>query len=158
MPEGFIPPHGRYQELQSYKKSLVVYQATRKFCRDFFHKYDRTIDQMVQGVEERRHDLPGQLIIYPQGTRVAAGAHIPYKIGSGVLYEGLQQDCVPAAANVGVFWPRHGIYRKRGTAIVEFLPTIKAGKPVKDFMAELEEVVESNSNRLMAEAGFHVKT
>lgn len=118
----------------------------------------KAIDQMVQGVEERRHDLPGQLIIYPQGTRVAAGAHIPYKIGSGVLYEGLQQDCVPAAANVGVFWPRHGIYRKRGIAIVEFLPTIKAGKPVKDFMAELEEVVESNSNRLMAEAGFHVKT
>jgi hypothetical protein len=38
--KGFIPPHGGYQDLQSYRKSLVVYQATRKFCRVFFDRYD----------------------------------------------------------------------------------------------------------------------
>jgi|GEM_PF-4795973 hypothetical protein len=45
---GFIPPHGGYQQLQLYRRSLVVYQATRKFCREFFNKYDRTIDQVVR--------------------------------------------------------------------------------------------------------------
>lgn len=33
---------------------------------------------------------------------------------------------------------------------------IKPGTLVKDFMKELEEVVETNFNRLMAEAGFEV--
>ncbi|PTQ73440.1 lysophospholipid acyltransferase family protein [Celeribacter persicus] len=98
--------------------------------------------------------LPGQLIIFPQGTRVATGARMPYKIGTGVLYEQTGQDLVPAATNVGVFWPRHGIYRGRGTAVVEFLPRIPAGREMKSVMAELEEVVESASDRLMEEAGF----
>ena len=97
---------------------------------------------------------PGQLIIYPQGTRVAAGAKKPYKIGVGVLYTELGQDCVPAATNVGVFWPRHGLLRKPGLAVVEFLPRIPAGRNVEAFMAEIEPAVEGASNRLMAEAGF----
>jgi 1-acyl-sn-glycerol-3-phosphate acyltransferase len=99
---------------------------------------------------------PGQLIIYPQGTRVAAGATKPYKIGVGVLYAELGQDCVPAATNVGVFWPRHGILRKPGLAVVEFLPRVPAGQSVQEFMRRIEPLVESASNRLMAEAGFKV--
>lgn len=98
--------------------------------------------------------FPGQLIIYPQGTRVAPGVKKPYKVGSGLLYDQLGQPCVPVGTNVGVFWPKRGILRKPGVAVVEFLPAIPAGKPVAEFMAELEAVVEASSNRLMAEAGF----
>jgi 1-acyl-sn-glycerol-3-phosphate acyltransferase len=97
---------------------------------------------------------PGQLIIYPQGTRVAPGATRPYKVGTGLLYEQLAQPCVPVATNVGVFWPKRGILRKPGLAVVEFLPVIAPGLPVPDFMARLETEVEENSSRLMAEAGF----
>jgi 1-acyl-sn-glycerol-3-phosphate acyltransferase len=43
------------------------------------------------------------------------------------LYEQLGQPCVPVATNVGVFWPRHGILRKPGLAVVEFLPPIPPG-------------------------------
>ncbi len=99
----------------------------------------------------------GQLVIYPQGTRIAPGVKAPYKIGTGLLYEQTGQDCVPAATNVGVFWPKRGVYRKPGVAVLEFLPRIKAGKPRDEFMAELEQVIEENSNRLMAEAGFTPK-
>jgi len=97
---------------------------------------------------------PGQLIIYPQGTRVAAGARKPYKIGVGVLYTQTGQPCVPAATNVGVFWPRHGILRKPGLAVVEFLPEVPAGLSVEAFMTRIQTDVETASNRLMAEAGF----
>jgi 1-acyl-sn-glycerol-3-phosphate acyltransferase len=113
------------------------------------------IAQLKAGALDARNG-PGQLIIYPQGTRVAPGASRPYKIGTGVLYEQLGQDCVPAATNVGVFWPRHGIYRKPGLAVVEFLPRIKTGLAVDDFMATLKETVEEASDRLMVEAGFDV--
>ncbi len=118
-------------------------------------KRGAAIAQMKEGVKRNLAD-PGQLIIYPQGTRVAAGARKPYKIGTAVLYEELEEDCVPAATNVGVFWPRRGIGRKPGLAVVEFLPRIPAGKPKDAFMAELEQRVERHSNRLMAEAGFDV--
>ena len=78
----------------------------------------------------------------------------PFKIGSGVLYEELGQDCVPAATNVGLFWPRMGILRKPGLAVVEFLPRIEAGLDKGTFMARLADEVEEASNRLMTEAGF----
>lgn len=57
MPNGFIPPHGGYQELQSYRRSLVVFQATQKFCREFFGKFDRTVDQMVQAARSGKQNI-----------------------------------------------------------------------------------------------------
>ncbi|GAW34307.1 2-acyl-glycerophospho-ethanolamine acyltransferase [Roseovarius sp. A-2] len=116
-------------------------------------KRSAAIKQMVADVGKGRLE-PGQLIIYPQGTRIAPGVKAPYKVGSGVLYQELGQDCVPVATNVGVFWPRKGILRKPGLAVVEFLPRIEAGLGKEVFMARLEEEVETASNRLMREAGF----
>ncbi len=97
---------------------------------------------------------PGQLIIYPQGTRVAPGVKVPYKVGTGLLYDQLGQPCVPVATNVGVFWPKRGILRHPGVAVVEFLPAIPPGKPVPAFMKQLEADIEVASDALLAEAGF----
>lgn len=97
---------------------------------------------------------PGQLVIYPQGTRVAPGVKKPYKVGIGLIYDQMAQPCVPAATNVGVFWPKRSLLRKPGLAVVEFLPPIAPGLPVPEFMARLEAEVEATSDRLMAEAGF----
>jgi 1-acyl-sn-glycerol-3-phosphate acyltransferase len=119
-------------------------------------KRGQAIQKMVADVEKGSQS-PGQLIIYSQGTRVAPGVKKPYKAGTGILYEQLGKGCVPVATNVGVFWPRHGIYRKPGLAVVEFLPRIPAGEPRDLFMAKLETLVEAKSNELMAEAGFIVK-
>ncbi len=117
-------------------------------------KRGQAIAEMKQGVEAGRA-TPGQLIIYPQGTRIAIDAKLPYKIGTGVLYNQLAQDCVPAATNVGVFWPRFGVLRKPGLAVVEFLPAIAPGQEQRAFMADLEQIIEGASLRLMAEAGYH---
>lgn len=97
---------------------------------------------------------PGQLIIYPQGTRVAPGVAKPYKVGTGLLYEQLGQPCVPVATNVGVFWPKRGILRKPGLAVVQFLPEIAPGLAVPEFMQKLEREIETHSDMLLAEAGF----
>ncbi|HKL64757.1 MAG TPA: lysophospholipid acyltransferase family protein [Roseovarius sp.] len=116
-------------------------------------KRSQAIGKMVEDVAKGRQE-PGQLIIYAQGTRVAPGVRKPYKVGAAVLYEELGQTCVPAATNVGVFWPRKGIYRKPGLAVVEFLPEIEPGLPREAFMQRLEAEVEDASDRLMCEAGF----
>lgn len=135
---------------------IVGFYAKRIGCVSVDRgKRSVAIKRMVQGVKSGAQ-LPGQLIIFPQGTRVAAGAYLPYKIGTAVLYNETGQACVPAATNVGVFWPRHGIYRKPGLAVVEFLPPIMPGLRTADFTAKLEETVETHSNRLMAEAGHQI--
>jgi 1-acyl-sn-glycerol-3-phosphate acyltransferase len=97
---------------------------------------------------------PRQLVIYPQGTRVAPGTRLPFKVGAGVLYERLGQPCTPAATNAGVFWGRRSPYRRPGTAVVEFLAPIEPGLSVPEFMARMETAVEDASDRLMREAGF----
>jgi 1-acyl-sn-glycerol-3-phosphate acyltransferase len=101
-----------------------------------------------------RSTEPRQLVIYPQGTRVAPGARLPFKVGAGVLYERLGETCVPAATNAGVFWGRRSPYRRPGLAVVEFLPPIPPGLPVGEFMALVEDRVEETSDALMREAGF----
>jgi 1-acyl-sn-glycerol-3-phosphate acyltransferase len=97
---------------------------------------------------------PGQLVIYPQGTRVPPGEEKPYKVGTGLLYEQLGQTCVPAATNVGVFWPKHSLMRRPGLAVVEFLDPIPPGLAVPVFMRDIETRIESASARLMREAGW----
>lgn len=97
---------------------------------------------------------PGQLIIYPQGTRVTPGMSAKYKTGTGALYRQLGQPCVPVALNIGLFWPKRGVYRKPGTAVVEFLEEIPAGLTQNEFMMLIETRIEEASDRLNAEAGF----
>ncbi|PSL20194.1 lysophospholipid acyltransferase family protein [Shimia abyssi] len=116
-------------------------------------KRGAAILQMVADVASGAQE-PGQLIIYSQGTRVAPGVKKPYKIGTYALYKDLNQPCVPVATNIGVFWPRHGVYRKPGVAVVDFLEPIPTGMQSKAFMRQLEDVVETRSDALMREAGF----
>ena len=116
-------------------------------------KRTQAIRQMMEGVTAG--DAPaGQLVIFPQGTRVAPGAYLPYKVGTAVIYATTGQSCVPAATNVGVFWPRKGILRKPGLAVVEFLPPIAPGLERQAFLTRLEQDVEVASDRLMAEGGM----
>ena len=113
-------------------------------------KRGAAIAKMMADVAKGRA-LPGQLIIYPQGTRVPPGDKRPYKVGTGLLYEQLGQPCVPVATNVGHFWPKRGIMRYPGVAVVEFLPEIAPGLAVPKFMARLTSEIEDASDRLSEE-------
>jgi four helix bundle suffix protein len=57
MPQNFIPPHGGYEELLSFQKARVVYDATVCFCERFLHKRDRTVDQMVQAARSGKQNI-----------------------------------------------------------------------------------------------------
>lgn len=111
------------------------------------------IRRMLAEVAEGRQE-PGQLIIYPQGTRIAPGVAAPYKQGSAALYREIAQPCVPVACNVGVFWPKRGIYRKPGLAVVEFCEPILPGQTREAFLQQLQDVIETKSDSLATEAGF----
>ena len=53
----FIPPHGGYQDLLSYQKALIVYDATVYFCNRFFTKFDRTREQMIQAARSGKQNI-----------------------------------------------------------------------------------------------------
>jgi len=57
MPESFIPPHGGYENLLSFQKARIVYDATVRFCARFVHKRDRTYDQMVQAARSGKQNI-----------------------------------------------------------------------------------------------------
>ena len=57
MTERFIPPHGGYQKLLSYRKAEIVYDATVRFCDRFFDRRDRTHDQMVQAARSGKQNI-----------------------------------------------------------------------------------------------------
>ncbi len=116
-------------------------------------KRGKAIAKMMEDVNAGRIE-PGQIVIYPQGTRVAPGARVPYKVGTAVLYGQLEQPCIPVATNAGYFWPRRGLYRRPGVAVVEFLDPIQPGLSKEQFVAQLEQTVETASDRLLAEAGW----
>ena len=97
---------------------------------------------------------PGQLCIYPQGTRVAPGMMMPYKKGTAALYADLGQPVVPVATNVGVFWPKRGVFRKPGTAVFAFLDPIPPRESLRPFLHRLEVAIETASDDLAREAGF----
>jgi four helix bundle suffix protein len=53
----FIPPHGGYQELLSFRKARIVYDGTVRFCERFLNKRDRTYDQMVQAARSGKQNI-----------------------------------------------------------------------------------------------------
>src|SRR5258707_4916725 len=54
---GFIPPHGNYRELLSYRKAEIVYDLTYRFCHRFLAKRDRTVDQMIQAARSGKQNI-----------------------------------------------------------------------------------------------------
>lgn len=137
---------------------IVGWHALRMGCIPVDRgKRGKAISKLMADVKAGQAKA-GQLIIYPQGTRVPPGTTAPYKMGTAALYAQLGQDCIPVATNVGVFWPRKGLAYKPGLAVIEFLPAIKPGLSNADFINELESRIESASNRLMEEAGFTPKS
>ena len=55
--EGFIPSHGGYRKLFSYQKAEIIYDGTVYFTNRFFHKYDRTVGQMVQAARSGKQNI-----------------------------------------------------------------------------------------------------
>jgi restriction system protein len=56
-PPALIPPHGGYQDLQSYKMAEIVHDGTVVFCDRFINRRSRTHDQMVQAARSGKQNI-----------------------------------------------------------------------------------------------------
>ena len=57
MISSFIPKHCGYQDLLSYQKAEIVFDATQYFCKRFIKVSDRTYDQMVQAARSGKQNI-----------------------------------------------------------------------------------------------------
>jgi 1-acyl-sn-glycerol-3-phosphate acyltransferase len=92
-----------------------------------------------------------ELIIYPEGTRKAPGAEPDYKYGIARLYSDLKVPVVPIVQHAGLFWPRHGFFRRAGHIVIRILKPIEPGMPADQFFRHLIEVTERESDKLLQE-------
>lgn len=110
---------------------------------------------MIAGVGGWAGDR-GQIVIFPQGTRVAPGAQVPFRGGVLKLYSIFKLPVVVAAVNTGWFWPRIGTRRTPGTAVVEFLETIPTGQANGTVLRRIETAIEAGSDRLARQAAAEI--
>ncbi len=92
------------------------------------------------------------ILIFPEGTRKKPGMPPDYKPGVAGLYSLLDVPCVPVALNSGLFWTGPaGFIKKSGRIVLEFLEPIPAGLKRTEFMASLQDRIETASARLIVE-------
>ncbi|HEY9217676.1 MAG TPA: lysophospholipid acyltransferase family protein, partial [Phenylobacterium sp.] len=100
--------------------------------------------------EARRENR--KILIYPEGHLAPIGVRYRYRTGVYYMSRDFEMQVVPAATNLGLFWPQQGFVKHPGTAVVEFLEPIPVGLDKDDFMARLEAAVEARTAELVAEA------
>lgn len=93
-----------------------------------------------------------KIVIFPEGTRRAPLDEPDYRYGVARLYSALNVPVVPVALNSGLFWGRNSLLLWPGTAKARFLPPIHPGLGEAEFMAALQDAIETGTNELIAEA------
>ena len=92
------------------------------------------------------------IMIMPEGTRMPPGRTGRYHPGVAALYTTLSLPVVPVALNSGLFWGRRSLVLTPGTVTLQFLEPIPPGLERTAFMQQLQDRIESASEKLRTEA------
>jgi 1-acyl-sn-glycerol-3-phosphate acyltransferase len=131
----WIPFFGWY----AYKARMIVVDRAGQAA---------ALRKLVADAKDRFTD-ERQLVIFPEGTRGEPGVAGDYKPGIAALYRELDVAVHPIATNAGVHWPAHGVLRRPGTIVYQYLEPIPAGLKRAEFMRILEDRIETASTALL---------
>ena len=111
------------------------------------HARARLVDEelLAARAENRR------VLIYPEGHLAPAGKRYRYKKGVYHMYKNYDCPVVPAATNLGQFWPQQSWRLRPGVAVLDFLEPIAPGAEKDAFMANLEDSIERRSIALLGD-------
>lgn len=79
-----------------------------------------------------------QIVIFPEGTRVAPGARVKLQPGIAAVAARLGCAVVPVATDSGRFWPRRGLCKRPGVIHIAAGPPLAAGTPRAALLAAIE--------------------
>lgn len=129
---------------------VLGYFARRIGCIPIDREKRGSIGDIVGGMRAPA-DRSGQMIIYPEGTRIAPGRRVPFRSGVVAMHRSTGLPVELAASNAGCFWPAKGVRRTPGLAVLEFLgPALDA--PERKELGVIQAAIHKACDRLEAEA------
>lgn len=103
----------------------------------------RALRQLVRQGRRRLADNIW-VVIFPEGTRVAAGQQRAYQPGGGMLAAETGRPVIPVAHNAGWFWPRNSFCKYPGHIRMVIGPPIEsADRSAKEITALAEKWIEA---------------
>jgi 1-acyl-sn-glycerol-3-phosphate acyltransferase len=108
----------------------------------------RAVNQVIeQGKARLAEGL--WVIIFPEGTRVAAGETRKYGVSGALLASAAERLLIPVSHNAGDFWPRRGILKMPGTIhVIIGEPILAAGRDPRDINAEIRQAIDGGLTRI----------
>jgi len=95
------------------------------------------------------------IVVYPEGTRIAVGKRVKYKLGGARIAVRTGVRVLPVAHNAGLLWPRNTFLKRPGkVTVVIGQPIASAGRRAEELMREAEGWIENQvENLVRAESG-----
>ncbi|NBR17740.1 MAG: 1-acyl-sn-glycerol-3-phosphate acyltransferase [Gammaproteobacteria bacterium] len=101
------------------------------------------VNQVVQQGRDRLAEGLS-ILIFPEGTRVAAGETRRYGVSGALLASRVGCKVVPVAHDAGYYWPRRGLLKKPGNIRVIIGPPIEtAGREPREINDEAQAWIEN---------------
>jgi 1-acyl-sn-glycerol-3-phosphate acyltransferase len=106
------------------------------------------VSQVIEQGKERL-DEGDWIMVFPEGTRMAAGETRRYGVSGTLLAQETGKLIVPVAHNAGYYWPRRGWLKKPGCVrVVIGSPVSPAGREVRAVNEEIQGWIEAKVREL----------
>ncbi len=134
------------------KRELMRIPLVGLYIRKLFVPVDRgKPTEALKMISQKIQNIGGanaQVIIFPEGTRVAPGQRGKYNRGLLYIYSTLEAPITLVAHNSGVLWPRNSLKKLPGVITVKFLPAIAPNLDKREVMAAVENGIENVMSEL----------
>ena len=84
-----------------------------------------------------------QVVVFPEGTRVAPGETVPFQSGIAGIYSATSAPCIPVAHNSGSHWYHPGILKKEGVITLRFDTPIAPNLNKRAFLETLKQRIDA---------------
>ncbi len=110
----------------------------------------RALKRLITAARERLSDN-GQIVIFPEGTRMPVGETTRFKPGIAGAYSGTNVPCIPIGHDSGRYWFHPGWQKRRGTVDIRVGTVLPAGMDRRAFLHALEQAIAALRPDLKAE-------
>lgn len=109
----------------------------------------KAVAQLIAQGRQRLEDEDMWVVIYPEGTRIAAGKKGRYAAGGSILAEHTGHQVVPVAHNAGEYWPKRGFIKKPGVIRLSIGPAIETqGRKAAEINRDVEAWIEGRMREI----------
>jgi 1-acyl-sn-glycerol-3-phosphate acyltransferase len=96
------------------------------------------------------------IMVYPEGTRIAVGRRVKYKLGGAHIAVQTGARVLPVAHDAGRLWPRNSFLKRPGTVTVVIgEPIDSAGHTPEQLMGKVEDWIETQVETLLQAKRAH---